>query len=142
MAKEEGILSFWRGVTPTVARAMLINMGMLATFDECKERINKMTGTKDTTSTKIISSFISGVVCACVSLPADNLKTKLQRMKAGPDGKMAYTGLLDCFVKSVARESVVGLWVGLPTYIFRVGPHAIITLLTQDYLTTYFTKQP
>jgi len=77
MVKEEGVLSLWRGCTPTIVRAMLINMGMLATYDETKERINKFRGTKDTTSTKIISSFIAGIVCAVVSLPADNLKTKL-----------------------------------------------------------------
>jgi len=98
MVKEEGIFSLWRGATPTVIRAMLITSGQLATFDECKERFNKWQGKKDTTVNKVVSSFISGFICACVSLPADNLKTKLQRMKAGADGKLPYKGFFDCLL--------------------------------------------
>ena len=45
--KEEGVLTLWRGSSPTVARAVLMNLGMLSTFDEAKERINAFRGTKD-----------------------------------------------------------------------------------------------
>lgn len=34
------------------------------------------------------SSFCAGVIASFVSLPPDNVKTKLMKMKAGPDGKM------------------------------------------------------
>ena len=51
-------------------------------------------------------------------------------MKAGPDGKFPYNGLVDCFLKSIKQTGVTGLWVGLPTYMFRVCPHAIVALLT------------
>lgn len=50
-------------------------------------------------------------------------------MKVDATGKYPYNGFFDCFVKSVKNEGVLGLWVGLPTYIVRVGPHAVITLL-------------
>jgi len=56
-------------------------------------------------------------------------------MKAGPDGKYPYAGFLDCMSKSVAREGVTGLWVGFPTFYVRVAPHAMITLMTLDFLT-------
>jgi len=36
-----------------------------------------------------------------MSLPFDNLKTKLQKMKAGPDGKYPYSGVPDCILKTV-----------------------------------------
>jgi solute carrier family 25 oxoglutarate transporter 11 len=35
--KEEGVAELWRGSTPTVARAMALNMSMLATADQMKE---------------------------------------------------------------------------------------------------------
>ena len=78
------------------------------------------------------SSMIAAVATAIGSLPFDNLKTKLQKQKAGPDGKMPYAGVPDCLKKSIAREGITGLWAGLPTYYFRVGPHAIITLLAAE----------
>ena len=51
-----------------------------------------------------------------MSLPFDNIKTKLQKMKAGSDGKMPYSGVFDCFYKSIRNEGLLKLWVGLPTF--------------------------
>ena len=45
---------------------------------------------------------------------------------------MPYKSMPDCIAKSLAREGVTGFWAGLPTYYFRVGPHAIITLLAAE----------
>lgn len=53
---------------------------------------------------------------------------------------MLYRGIFDCFRKSIANEGVLGLWVGLSTYYSRVAPHAMITLLTQDFFHDIFSK--
>lgn len=84
-------------------------------------------------SIRLVSSAISGVATACLSLPFDNVKTKIMKQKAGPDGKKPYSGFIDCFKKSIANEGVKGLWVGLPTYYARIAPHAMITVLLQDF---------
>jgi hypothetical protein len=34
----------------------------------------------------------------------------------------------------VKAEGMKALWVGLPTYYLRVGPHALITLQAAEYL--------
>jgi solute carrier family 25 oxoglutarate transporter 11 len=138
IVKEEGWMTLWRGSSPTVGRAMAMNMGMMTTYDEVKERINKYTQSRDLMSTQIISSLMAGFVCASLSLPFDNAKTKLQKMTRDKGGHLPYKGLADVFIKSVAREGVRGLWVGFLTYYFRVGNHAMIVLLTQDYLQSNF----
>jgi len=51
------------------------------------------------------------------------------KMKAGKDGVYPYKGIIDCFSKSVKNEGFAALWVGFPTYCFRVCPHAIVALL-------------
>jgi len=135
IVREEGTLSLWRGCQPTVARAVVLNLAMLAPFDEAKERLNKMTGTKDTVSTRLIASALAGFLSSFCSLPFDNIKTKLQKMKPDAQGKLPYSGITECFRKSIASEGVAGLWVGFPTYYFRIAPHVMITLLIQDYLT-------
>lgn len=39
ISKEEGFFALWRGATPTVIRAMALNLAMLASYDEVKERL-------------------------------------------------------------------------------------------------------
>lgn len=45
---DEGFFALWRGCTPTVVRAVVLNVGMLGPYDEIKERLNSYYGTKDT----------------------------------------------------------------------------------------------
>jgi len=45
---------------------------------------------------------------------------------------MPYSGMPDCIAKTMAREGVTGFWTGLPTYYFRVGPHAVIVLMSSE----------
>jgi hypothetical protein len=51
--KEEGLPSLWRGSGSTIARAMSMNLGMLAPYEEVKDRLNAFTGTKDSVSTRL-----------------------------------------------------------------------------------------
>jgi solute carrier family 25 oxoglutarate transporter 11 len=55
-------------------------------------------------------------------------------MKAGPDGKMPYSSIFDCMGREAKMNGIPGLWVGLPTYIVRISPHAIISLTVAEKL--------
>lgn len=125
----------WSGATPTIARAMALNMAQLVSYDECKERLIRHYG-KGNNPWKVMfyASMISAVATSCASLPFDNVKTKLQKQSRLPDGTYPYNGFLDCFKKTAAREGITGFWAGLPTYYFRVGPHSIVTLIAADNL--------
>ena len=59
-------------------------------------------------------------------------------MEMAPDGTYPYKGILDCAVKTAQTEGILAFWAGLPTYFFRVTPHAIIVLFTAEKLKTVF----
>lgn len=84
-------------------------------------------------SIRLLASAISGVAVSLCSLPFDNVKTKVLKMKKNAAGQLPYKGFVDCFAKSIKNEGVAGLWVGLPTFYSRMAPHAMITVLLQDF---------
>lgn len=143
IVKDEGFFSLWKGSVPTIMRALALNIVMLTSNDEIKERITKAKGlTKPDQPAVFIASAISGFLSSFASLPFDNIKTKVQKQKPGPDGVLPYSSFFDCFKKSVAREGVSGLWVGFfPTYYIRIAPHIMITLIVQDWLTKTFAPK-
>ena len=124
ISKEEGVSSLWKGATPTVVRAMSLNLGMLVSYDESKERLEKYI--KNPNTIWVLSSLISGGIASAMSLPFDNVKTKLQKMTRKPDGTMPYRSLIDCAIKTAQREGIFGFWAGLPTFMVRICPHVMI----------------
>jgi hypothetical protein len=88
----------------------------------------------DKWQTIVISSFVAGVTAAVASLPPDMIKTRLQRMGPLPDGSMPYKGVVDCAVKITTREGPLALYTGLPTYIVRIAPYGLITLVATEML--------
>lgn len=71
VAREEGVAGLWRGSSPTVARAMALNMAMLATADQAKEAFAPYLGGEKSTVNLVASSILSGVAASVASLPFD-----------------------------------------------------------------------
>jgi solute carrier family 25 oxoglutarate transporter 11 len=138
IVREEGVMALWRGSTPTVFRAMAMNFSLLVPFEFTKKKLAPYVESNKQRS--IYASLISGGCASVLALPFDNVKTKLQKMKAH-DGKMPYSGVLDCFKKSIQKEGAARLWVGLNTFYIRVAPHAIISLVVNDFLRGMFVNK-
>lgn len=95
----------------------------------------------ETLSIRLYASLISGFLSSFVSLPFDNAKTKIQKMKQDPVTKaFPYKNIFDAMQKTITNEGVSKLWVGFPTFYFRIAPHVCITLITQDFLTDLVKK--
>lgn len=139
ITREEGVLTLWRGSMPTIVRAMVMNFSLLVPFEFVKKQL--VPYVKDNKYRSILASLVAGGCASFFALPFDNIKTKLQKMKAGPDGKMPYKGVIDCFRVSAANEGVAKLWVGLNTFYVRVAPHAIISLVVNDFLRNLAQKK-
>ena len=65
------------------------------------------------------SATLAGLVAAACSLPFDFVKTRIQKMEKGPDGKLPYSGPLDCAVKTLRNEGFLKFYTGFPTYCVR-----------------------
>ena len=56
------------------------------------------------------------------------------------NGEFPYKSIFDAMGKTVAQEGAAKLWVGFPTYYFRIAPHVMITLILQDIFTDFAKK--
>lgn len=132
MAKEEGINGFFSGATPTIFRGLLINVGMLTTYDPLKKLLGDYMGGYDSQTTRFVCGALSGWCAATVSLPADFIKTRLQKMKPNIDGTLPYNGLIDCITKTTKNEGILALYQGYPTFVIRITPHIMLTWVFMD----------
>jgi solute carrier family 25 protein 34/35 len=68
--------------------------------------------------------------------PADNVRTRLysQPYCATTGRGKLYTGMVDCFSRTVAVEGVGGLYKGLTGNMARQGPHFVLVYAFTDVL--------
>jgi solute carrier family 25 oxoglutarate transporter 11 len=133
IVKGEGVTALWAGAAPTVVRAMSLNLGQLAFFSEAKAQLKAKTSLSAQTQT-LTASAIAGFFASFLSLPFDFVKTRLQKQQKGPDGKLPYKGMADCFSKVAKQEGLLRFYRGFGTYYVRIAPHAMVTLIVVDYL--------
>ncbi|CRH03704.1 dicarboxylate/tricarboxylate carrier, putative [Plasmodium relictum] len=139
ISKEEGVRSLWKGSVPTIARAMSLNLGMLSTYDQSKEILEKYLGSG--MKTNLAASVISGFFATTLSLPFDFVKTCMQKMKADPiTKKMPYKNMLDCACQMYKKGGIFIFYSSYPTYYVRIAPHAMITLITVDFINNFIKK--
>lgn len=61
-------------------------------------------------------------------------------MRKDPSGNFPYKNIFDAMQKTIVNEGATKLWVGFPTFYFRIAPHVCITLITQDFLTDHIDR--
>ncbi|KAI5866312.1 mitochondrial carrier domain-containing protein [Durotheca rogersii] len=133
IVRSEGVRALWAGATPTVARAMALNLGQLACFSEAKAQLRTRTDWSPRGQT-LAASAIAGFFASFLSLPFDFVKTRLQKQQRGPDGRLPYRGMADCFATVARQEGLTRFYRGFGTYYVRIAPHAMVTLIVVDYL--------
>lgn len=73
----EGAAGFYRGWRPNVARACMVNLGELATYDQSKRLVLDYTGMEDGLGVHVLSGLTSGFFAAFFSTPADVCKSRV-----------------------------------------------------------------
>ena len=140
IAREEGVLCLWRGAVPVVWRAIGMNTGLLASYDQGKEFL-----TKHFPDHHYLCSFgasgISGFICSFTALPFDLVKVRIMNMHPDPvTGELPYKGFIDCIKKIYVNEGFLRFWKGYWAFYSRSAPHGMITLMTKEFFTAGYNK--
>jgi len=103
----DGLLGFWAGVRPNVARTFLVNAAELGTYDEAKSRLTPHLG--EGLLSHVGASGCAGFTSACVSTPADVVKTRLMNAAGG---QSQYRGMLHAGTRILLDEGATALYKG------------------------------
>lgn len=76
IAREEGVLTMWRGALPTMGRAMVVNAAQLASYSQAKEALLSTGYFKENIFLHFCSSMVSGLITTAASMPVDIAKTR------------------------------------------------------------------
>lgn len=133
IVKEEGVVTLWRGCTPTVGRAMVVNMVQLASYSQLKGAFAPYV--TDGLPLHICASMCSGFLTTLASMPLDMAKTRIQQQV-----NKEYTGTVDVLVKVAKNEGFFSLWKGFTPYLCRLGPHTVFAFIFLEQLTTAYKR--
>lgn len=131
IAKTEGVMAMWRtGVVPNMNRAMIVTVGQLAAYDQCKQTLLAY-GAKDTIPTHFGASFMAAFIASAMSNPVDVAKTRLMNQKGG---ERLYSGMGDCIASTVRAEGPLALYKGFAATFSRQCPYVVVTWITVEQL--------
>merc|ERR1711879_733283 len=134
---QSGIGGLMAGAGPTASRAMALNFGMLA-FNASGKDLLKSVGV--TGPAQVFgASAIAGFFASFFSLPFDFVKT--QKQKPDPvTGELQYKSAIDCAMKIMKEGGPLRFYAGFPTFYVRIAPHAMLTLIAQDFIKKSWSK--
>lgn len=139
IAREEGILTLWRGCIPTMGRAMVVNAAQLASYSQAKQYLIKTEVFEEGIQLHFVASMMSGFITTVASMPVDIAKTRLQNMKV-VDEKPEYRGTVDVLSRVIRQEGLFALWKGFTPYFCRLGPHTVLTFIFLEQMNTAYNK--
>lgn len=134
IVREEGALNLWRGSGIVIIRATILNTLLLGPFDEIKERLIDRYGSRYSNYSRLVASAVASFGVCLLTLPFDNMKTKIQKMASKANGEMPYRGITHCMRQTIRYEGFSRFWVGFGPYFMRLFPHGMLILLIQDMI--------
>ncbi|XP_033120341.1 mitochondrial substrate carrier family protein ucpB-like [Anneissia japonica] len=129
IVKKEGLRGLYRGMSPTVQRAIVLTAAQTSCYDHTKHSILNAGLMTEGGALHILSSMIAGLMAAAASSPVDVIKTRImnQKIDGVPKDQIMYKNTLDCLLKTLRSEGMFGLYKGFIPNWLRIGPHTIIS---------------
>ncbi|KAF1929234.1 mitochondrial carrier [Didymella exigua CBS 183.55] len=133
MARDEGVASLWKGVWPNSARAVLMTVGQLATYDGFKGALLNHTPLTDGLATHFTASFLAGFVATTICSPVDVIKTRVM-------SSHAKEGIVKLVTDITRQEGLSWMFKGWVPSFIRVGPHTVLTFLFLEQHKKYYRQ--
>lgn len=129
--KEEGVLGFWKGSSPTFARATVLAAAELSLYGQVRSSLpSQWDGWKSHVMAAALSGFVGTLCCN----PFDVVRSRMMGQPIDMNGKgKLYIGVIDCLSKSVKQEGVLSLWKGFWANFARIGPRVLIIFTILQY---------
>lgn len=147
IAAEEGLVALWRGWLPSVIGVVPYVGLNFAVYETLKDSLIQFKGLRDERQLGVVERLACGAAAGTtgqtVAYPLDVVRRRMQM--SGWDGANAlhgdgrghavrYSGMTDCFRRTVAEEGVRALFKGLwPNYI-KVVPSIAIAFVSYEQL--------
>lgn len=142
VVEKDGFTGMWRGVGPTILRAMSLSSVTLAMTSELKERLPMVAPalSASPTGTMVVSTVIASFWATVASQPFDVVKSQMQNMKVGSDGVPPYSGSVDCAAK-LFRQSPLTLMKGFTPAFVKLTPYTVLSLNIVELITKIITGE-
>ncbi|KAF5296455.1 hypothetical protein FQR65_LT01444 [Abscondita terminalis] len=137
--KEEGPQALFRGFTPVVVRAILVNSSQMTSYYFFKEAFLSSGIMNDNSVLHISCSMLAAAVTTVCILPVDMAKTRMQNMRY-VEGKPEYSGMVDVINSVVKNEGIIGLWKGFLPLLVRNGPQFIVVFVVYEQCSKFYKK--
>jgi len=128
--KEEGALAFYKGMSTSIIGVIPFSGFTFLSY----EFLDRAWG-KPKDQITPLQNFINGCLAASFaqtfSFPFDTIRKKLQAQN-NKAGSPKYNGMIDCFVKTVKSDGILGLWRGTIANLAKVAPYAGIMFASYE----------
>jgi hypothetical protein len=141
------VQGFYRGSSPNIYRAVVVNSAELGTYDNSKKLFMDWFGFEESSVwLRFFASITAGFFASVASSPIDVVKTRyMNSTRANPNevkgNEMRFTGPLDCFKKIVKNEGFLALYNGFWFLWMRIGPWCTVMFLTWEAYKDYVGKE-
>ncbi|XP_071789315.1 mitochondrial glutathione transporter SLC25A40-like isoform X2 [Asterias amurensis] len=143
---EEGLLSLWRGLGPTLLRDAPFSMLLWMNYEYMKARVCLRYHMKEPTFlASFFSGAVSGVIAAVLTNPFDVVKTHRQ-IELGDalfskNAKAESVSTWHILRTIYAQQGVNGLFAGIAPRIAKVAPACAMMIGTYEFSKSFFHKR-
>lgn len=144
MVKADGPSALFKGLPPALVRQSTYGSMRYGLYGPIRNSLGvdpKAPKTAIPLWKKIAAGGGAGAIASAMANPTDLIKVRLQTdgMVKDAEGKLLparYTGMVDCFLKTVKEEGVLALWTGVGPTVGRATALAAAELATYDEVKT------